>query len=46
MQEIFNRTFGGLTRSYYLRQLFFGSLFMVLIVSWQPEARRPHCQWR
>jgi hypothetical protein len=32
MQEIFNRTFGGLTRTYYLRQLFFGSLFMVFIV--------------
>lgn len=32
MQEIFNKTFGGLTRTYYLRQLFFGSLFMVLIV--------------
>jgi predicted membrane protein len=32
VREIFNKTFGGLTRAYYLRQLFFGSLFMVLIV--------------
>lgn len=30
MREIFNKTFGGLERAYYLRQLIFGSLFLIL----------------
>ncbi|MGD9860051.1 MAG: hypothetical protein AB7S90_08340 [Marinobacterium sp.] len=31
MQEIIKKTFGGLSTQYYIRQLFFGSLFAVLI---------------
>ena len=30
MKEVFNKTFGGLERAYYLRQLFFGSLFLAM----------------
>lgn len=30
MQSIFSKSFGGLTRAYYVRQLLFGSLFMIL----------------
>src|SRR5690606_6430994 len=32
MQEIIKKTFGGLSAQYYIRQLFFGSLFAALIV--------------
>ncbi|RCL26976.1 hypothetical protein C6A77_10615 [Pseudomonas sp. AFG_SD02_1510_Pfu_092] len=32
MRRIISMTFGGLTPSYYLRQLFFGSLFAALIL--------------
>lgn len=31
MQEIIKKTFGGLSAQYYIRQLFFGSLFSALI---------------
>lgn len=31
MQEIIKKTFGGLSAQYYIRQLFFGALFAVLI---------------
>lgn len=33
MRQIFAKTFGGLTPSYYMRQLIFGSLFAILILS-------------
>lgn len=33
MQSFLLKTFGGLTRSYYIRQLIFGSLFAILIFS-------------
>lgn len=29
MNSFFSKTFGGLTKAYYLRQLFFGSLFLL-----------------
>ncbi|HBN8419073.1 hypothetical protein ABL975_08855 [Pseudomonas aeruginosa] len=32
MQNFFRMTFGGLSAKYYFRQLFFGSLFLALIV--------------
>jgi hypothetical protein len=32
MQDVLRKTFGGLSRQYYLRQLFFGALFLALIV--------------
>lgn len=32
MQNFLRMTFGGLSKQYFLRQLFFGSLFLVLIV--------------
>ncbi|MEG5264165.1 hypothetical protein TRP66_07665 [Pseudomonas sp. JDS28PS106] len=31
MQDFIRKTFGGLSRQYYLRQLFFGALFFALI---------------
>ena len=31
MQDVLRKTFGGLSRQYYLRQLFFGALFFALI---------------
>lgn len=31
MREILIKTFGGLERTYYLRQLFFGSVFLALV---------------
>jgi len=33
MHSFFSKTFGGLTPSYYVRQLIFGSLFPILIMS-------------
>ncbi|MDD0967711.1 MULTISPECIES: hypothetical protein [Pseudomonas] len=33
MQSFLSKTFGGLTTSYYIRQLIFGSLFAILILS-------------
>lgn len=33
MQSFLLKTFGGLTPSYYIRQLIFGSLFAILILS-------------
>lgn len=33
MRSFLSKTFGGLTTSYYIRQLIFGSLFAVLILS-------------
>ena len=32
MQEIIKKTFGGLSAQYYIRQLFFGSLFAALMI--------------
>ncbi|QHF02431.1 hypothetical protein N015_08410 [Pseudomonas asturiensis] len=32
MQSFFAKTFGGLTPSYYLRQLFFGALMLTLVL--------------
>lgn len=32
MQEIIKKTFGGLSAQYYIRQLFFGSLFAALVI--------------
>lgn len=32
MQEIIRKTFGGLSAQYYLRQLFFGSLFAAFMI--------------
>lgn len=32
MRQFFAKTFGGLTPSYYIRQMFFGALFAALIV--------------
>lgn len=32
MRQFFAMTFGGLTPSYYIRQLFFGALFAALVV--------------
>ena len=32
MQEIIKKTIGGLSAQYYIRQLFFGSLFAALII--------------
>ncbi|MFJ2549525.1 hypothetical protein ACIOVF_24105 [Pseudomonas sp. NPDC087612] len=32
MQQFFSKTFGGLTPSYYIRQLIFGSLFAAFII--------------
>lgn len=31
MNEFFRKTFGGLERAYYLRQLFFGSIFLAFV---------------
>lgn len=33
MHSFLSKTFGGLSRAYYLRQLFFGSLILALFVS-------------
>ncbi|TMU69388.1 hypothetical protein FGA82_30465 [Pseudomonas fluorescens] len=33
MQSFLSKTFGGLTTSYYIRQLVFGSLFAIMILS-------------
>ncbi|MGL4926832.1 MAG: hypothetical protein ACRC4K_08375 [Plesiomonas shigelloides] len=33
MKEIIRKTFGGLTRQYYMRHLFFGSLFPAMMIS-------------
>ena len=32
MQEIIKKTFGGLSAQYYIRQLFFGSLFTAIMI--------------
>jgi len=41
MQEIIRKTFGGLSAQYYIRQLFFGSLFAALIVYVMLSGERP-----
>lgn len=33
MKEIFSKTFGGLTSSYYFRNLFFGAIIFIVLFS-------------
>jgi hypothetical protein len=41
MHPAFAKSFGGLSRAYYFRQLFFGSLFPLLVVVMSTAGSRP-----
>ena len=49
MKDFFNKTLGGLTRAYYIRQLFFAivmaALFMSLIFMEHPETAHKGTPW-
>ncbi|MCY1305010.1 hypothetical protein D9M68_814510 [compost metagenome] len=41
MKNLIRTTFGGLSMQYYLRQLFFGSLFLLFIIWGSTQGSRP-----
>ena len=45
MHPIIQKTFGGLTKQYYFRQLFFGALFAAIIVFMTSRGNHPPMYW-
>lgn len=41
MKEIIKKTFGGLSAQYYIRQLFFGSLFAIMVIYMAVSGGKP-----